>query len=689
MTLKSLWKEISNNFLNNTPQTNCIQIMSRRFLFALTLLFGSILACNSTKSVVTPPSKLKSLISLERPIPNPIELPSYFLNAVKKGTRTTTGAPGEYYWTQYADYQLNAVLSPKDTTLKGSAIVTYYNNSPDNLPIVVFELAQNLHKKGAPRLEAAEVTGGMQIHSVSINGREVSLTTQPRFGTASYGIQGTNMFVMLNEPLISGGNVSIEIDYSFKIPKSGASARMGYDNDNLFYLGYWYPHVSVYDDLEGWFGDTFTGNAEFYHDFSDYDITITAPQDWVIMSTGEFINPEETLAPEILTRYEDAINSDTVTTIISENDFGMATLSNSSGKLEWKFRAENVRDVSFSATKESIWDGTRALVGDLDDDGDPDYARINAFWRTSAPKWKESARFAQHSISYFSRFTGISYPWPHMTTVEGEGIIGGGMEFPMMTIIGAYNNRTREALYDVTAHELAHMWMPMIVSSNERRRAWMDEGSTTFHEANARWDFFKMDEDLATEYTGFLRISGSYREGEVMRYSDYHYSSVAYGIASYTKPASILFTLRGVLGEDLFMKAWTTYISSWAYKHPTPYDLFNTFEDVTGKDLDWFWRSWYFETWELDQAIDDVTLQADSVTISIKDIGNIPMPVDLTLFFEDGTEVETRIGVDEWLLGKRTLSITLPINSPLLEVTIDKTAIFPDVNRSNNTWKKH
>ena len=663
--------------------------MSKRCLFALSFFFATLLACSSTQTTIEIPPKLQSSLAIERPIPNPIELPSYFLESIKKGTRTNNGAPGENYWTQYADYQLNAELSPVDTTLSGSAIITYYNNSPDKLPLVLFELAQNLHAAGTPRLEPAEITGGMNIHSISVNAEPVELSTSPRLGNASYGIQGTNMYVVLGESLVSGGNVTIEIDFSFKIPREGASGRMGYSYDNLFYLGYWYPHIAVYDDLEGWFKDTFTGNAEFYHDFSDYDITITAPQDWIIMSSGEFTNPEETLSPEVLSRYQEAIKSDTVITIISESDFGKATLSNETGKLEWKFRAENVRDVAFSATKESIWDGTRSKVGDLDDDGVLDYARINSFWRTSAPNWHQSALFAQHSISFLSKFSGIPYPWPQMTTVEGEGIIGGGMEFPMMTIIGAYNGRTPQAFYDVTAHELAHMWLPMIVSSNERRRAWMDEGATTFHEANARWDFFELEEDLAPEYAGFLRLSGSDKEGEVMRYSDYHYSSTAYGIASYTKPASTLFTLRGLLGEDVFMKAWTTYISRWAYKHPTPYDLFNTFEDVTGQDLDWFWRSWYFETWELDQAIEEVKIQSNSVTVSINDLGNIPMPVDLTLFFKDGTEIETRIGVDQWLLGKRRLSITLPINSSLQKVTIDKNSIFPDVNRSNNTWKKY
>ncbi|MFA5669071.1 MAG: M1 family metallopeptidase [Balneolaceae bacterium] len=663
--------------------------MSKRPLLALLLLSLVFYACTSPKpltdAIIASPQD--QTLSLERPIPNPIELPASFLEAVNNKTRTLTGLPGEEYWTQYADYKLNAELSPSDTTLYGSAAITYYNNSPYQLPVILFELSQNLHTEQALRADVSEITGGMQINSVTVNGQSLASTQMPQQGVAAYGVQGTTMFVVLDQPVNPGKDAQFEIEYQFKIPQEGASGRMGYSDDNVFYIGYWYPHIAVFDDVEGWFTDDFTGNAEFYFDFADYEVNVIAPKDWVIMGTGEFLNPEETLAPHILERYNLALEADSVLTIISESDFGKATISTKSDKLEWKFRAENVRDVAFSATTESIWDGTRALVGDLDDDGILDYARINAFWRPSAINWNKSAEYAQHVIEYLSDFTSISYPWPHMTTVEGEGIIGGGMEYPMITLIGSYNNLPDVALYDVTAHELAHMWLPMIVNSNERRHAWMDEGSTTFHEANARWDYFNMEENLLQEFAPFLQLSGTEYEGEVMRRSDYHYSGMAYGVASYPKPASLLFTLRGLLGEDVFMDAWTEYINRWAYKHPTPYDLFNTFEDVSGQNLGWFWRSWYFETWNLDQAIKTVTVENNSVTIVVEDLGNVPMPVDLTVSFADGTEIDKRISVDHWLTGKRTLTITLPITDKVTGVTIDKAGIFPDVNRENNFWK--
>ncbi|MEX2363615.1 MAG: M1 family aminopeptidase, partial [Balneolaceae bacterium] len=251
-----------------------------------------------------------------------------------------------------------------------------------------------------------------------------------------------------------------------------------------------------------------------------------------------------------------------------------------------------------------------------------------------------------------------------------------------------YNNRPTEALYDVVAHEIAHMWIPMIVSSNERRHAWMDEGSTTFHEANARWDIFPDSFDRLGEFNSYLGVAGTPFEGEIMRWSDYHYPGPAYGVASYPKPGTVLFALQGVLGEDVFEEAWQTFMDRWAYKHPTPYDMFNTFEDVSGKDLNWFWRSWYFETWVLDQAVFEVTQDENEATIVISDHGKAIMPVDLTITLEDGTEIQERIDVDDWLKGLTDTSITIKTPSPVISVEIDVKQFYPDMNRLNNSWKR-
>jgi aminopeptidase N len=262
------------------------------------------------------------------------------------------------------------------------------------------------------------------------------------------------------------------------------------------------------------------------------------------------------------------------------------------------------------------------------------------------------------------------------------------MEFPMMTIIGDYNNAGAVRLYGVTAHELAHMWFPMILSTNERRYTWIDEGYTTFHTNEANKDYYGDRFDNNDIFGGYLQIAGTDLEGEMMRWSDFHYPGPAYGVASYPKPASVLAALRGVLGNELFMEAHLELIDRWKYKHPYPWDIFNTFEDVTGEDLSWFWRPWYYETWALDQAVTDVSSENNTYTISIEDIGNVPMPVLLEITLANGEIINERVEVDHWLQGHRTKELTIDSNSQVVRVEIDPENHFPDVNPSNNVWKR-
>ena len=655
------------------------------------------IATQSSPSVVVFPGQAPAVVSaLERPLHYPVVPDQAWQAAVEAGTRTLTGEPGPNYWSNRAQYVLSAELDPANRMLHGTARITYSNNSPDPLQAVLLELAQNLHKPGTIKHEVVEVTGGVTLHSVSLNGSNLEPTTmRERFqqGKIGYIEEGTMIALLSEEAIAPGETAEIDIEWSFPIAQQGASGRMGWSRDNLFYIGYWYPQLAVYDDVNGWFQDPFTGTGEFYHGFADYDISITAPAEWVVMSTGEFLNPEETLAPETLARFEAAGQSDEVVRIVGPEDFGVATREDNS--LTWNFRAENVRDVAFSATKESIWDGTRASVGDIDGDGQEDFSRIHSFWRESAPLWRDQAKYAQHSIEFLSRSIAHPYPWPHMTSVEGEDIIGGGMEFPMMTVIGPYNGRGPEALYSVTAHELAHMWFPMIVSSNERRYSWMDEGTTDFNTHLAESDYWPNTYDNTNVFNSYLQIAGTDYEGEMTRWSDHHYFPFAFGIASYSKPAAVLLALRAVLGDEMFDKAFHTYMERWQYKHPYPWDMWNTFEDVSGQDLDWFWRSWYHETWTLDHAVESVSTVSGSgsssgairTDILVKDLGNVIMPVDLEITYSDGSTTTTRISHEIWLSGVRSTTVSVSSAQPVVRVAIDPGLGVPDVDRSNNFWE--
>jgi hypothetical protein len=622
---------------------------------------------------------------IERPIPYELDVPTAYKNAFELGTRTKEGKPGENYWQQYAKYDLNATVSAEDKTLMGEGTITYYNNSPDTLNYLFMELVQNLHKEGALRNEMSEVTGGVDITQMQVDGMELMADTNagPRYQT-----YGTLMRVAPADPVAPGDSAVIQVTWNFEIPQAGASGRMGYSQDNLLYLGYWYPKMSVYDDVNGWFTDQFLGSAEFYDEFGDYNLTIKAPAQWIVMSTGTLQNPE-VLNDDIRQRFEMATQSDTTVNVVSEADFGNVTQSGGDdGMVTWNYSAKKVRDVAFSVTKESIWDAQRTPVGDLDGDGETDYSRVDAFYRTSAPLWSEVSNYAADAITRLSKHTATPYPWSHMTAVEGADIIGGGMEFPMMTIMGSYNRSGGDALYAVTAHEFAHMWVPMILSTNERRYSWMDEGTTTFNESEVHEKYREGVDYHGNDQRGYLRITQTDLEGEIMRWSNYHYNGYAFGVASYSKPASVLVALRKVLGEDTFYKAYHAYFDRWEYKHPYPWDMFNTFEDISGRDLDWFWRSWYYETWTLDQGIQSVETSGNQTTINIHDYANVPMPVFLEIETKDGEVMEKTISVDRWLKGYRDASLTVTTDSPVVRVEIDADGAFPDTDRTNNVWTK-
>ncbi len=625
----------------------------------------------------------------QRPIPYPVVPPAEFLQAVQQGTRTSLGRPGPNYWHQWTDYTLTARLDPVEKRLDGTAQIIYHNRSPNSLGTLALHLYQNLHAEGAVRNRPAEVTGGVQLRQVSANGRRLNELTN-RNQAAGYARNGTILFIRLPQPLPSGSSVTLYVTWTFTIPRDGAAGRMGYNQDNLFYIAYWYPQMAVFDDVAGWQVDQFLGNAEFYAGFGSYELTVEVPGDWLVMATGKLTNPAEVLSSAVLQRYTRAHDSDAVVHIVTtaELDSGTVTTGAPSEYLAWRFRSDTVRDVAFSATRASLWDAARTPVGDRDGDGVTDYSLVNAIYRRDATHWDREWRFAQHSIAFLSRWVGYPYPWPHMTAVEGNGLESGGMEFPMMTLIGGYNDARESRLYGVTAHELAHMWVPMIVGTDERRYSWMDEGTASFNDGHAAADFYPRADPAEQKRTAYLNVARTGREGEIMRLSDYHYPGPAYGIASYSKPATMLNTLRGLLGESVFDPAYRGYVNTWAYKHPTPWDFFNWFNTAAGQDLGWFWRAFYYETWTLDQAVGGVTVSDGVTTIVIEDRGWAPMPARVTVTHQNGEIVQLEVPVSTWLSGNDTARLEVRSGSPVVRVEIDAAHQFPDIDRGNNTWNR-
>ncbi|HEX2091543.1 MAG TPA: M1 family metallopeptidase [Longimicrobiaceae bacterium] len=623
-----------------------------------------------------------------RPVPHPVTPPERFQRAVREGTRTATGVPGPRYWQQWTSYRLNALLDVQRKQLFGTGRIVYHNRSPDTLAMVFLHLYQNYNAPGAVRNDVAEDPAG-PVTLTRLAAQGVTLR-EGGGGGPGYVVAGTTARVRPPRPLAPGDSLVLEAEWSFRIPQNMAE-RAGWSGDDLFFLAYWYPQMSVYDDVAGWHLDQHLGLAEFYMGYGSYDVTVEAPEGWVVAATGELRNEAEVLPEPVLERLRRARGSDQVVHVLTAADFGpgRATRDVPSDRLRWRFHADSVRDFAFSATRQSLWDAMRAPAGDRDGDGRTDFTVAHALYRARATAWAGAAGIVRHSVAESARLTGFPYPWSHMTAVEGEGIISGGMEYPMLTLTGALSGGGSDIpIFTVLFHEVLHMWVPMIVGTDETRYGWMDEGLTSYGENLAVMQRFPDQSPLAGDHRAYAAIARSGTEGEIMRWSDFHYNDAAFGVASYQKPAVVLFALRTILGEETFQRGYREFIRRWAYRHPTPWDFFNAMEAAAGRDLDWFWTPWFFTTWTLDQAIAAVAQEAGGATVTIRDLGNVPMPVLLRITRENGETLDREVPVESWLGGERTATVRIPAGSPVTRVEIDPSGTFPDIDRRNNIWTR-
>ncbi len=638
-------------------------------------------------TLVPTPALGQNGVTPDRPIPGPVVPPPFYRTAIQRGTRTADGRPGPTYWQPHTRYQIEARLEPETGQISGQARIQWQNESPHTLNGVIVNLYQNLHAPGAVRNEAQEVTGGVTLTRVTVAGSPVSagsLADGP-----GYAVDGTLMAVRPPDQIEPGDTLELEVDWTFVVPQNGAG-RMGHSDREVYFLAYWFPKMAVLDDLRGWDAEPYMAGAEFYDGFGDYRVSLDVPAGWTVMATGELLNADEVLSPQVRDRLAAAASADTIVRVASAEELGAGTVTTAppSGRLVYHFAADTVRDFTWTASNVQTWDATSAVVPDRDGDGADDRVLIHAFWRAHrAPLWDGQALFGKHAIEHHSRYTGFAYPWPHMTSVEGSDIIDGGMEFPMLTLIGGYQGQEAASLYNVTSHELAHMWIPMIVGTNERRHAWMDEGSTTFLEDQGRPEYWPGTDAHASERESYLMAARTEMEKPLMTHGDLYGPGFQYGVASYPKPATLLLTLRGLLGDETFERAYRSFIADWAFKHPSPWDLFNAVEREAGEDLDWFWNTWYYETWALDQAVADVEQGASGPVITVEDRGFAPMPVLLRVETTDGGVLEREVGVEAWLSGETSVTVSLPADvGRVVRVEIDPEFRFPDVDRSNNTW---
>lgn len=648
--------------------------------------------------------------------------------------RAADGSPGPDYWQNTADYAIDAELDPASNTLRVALRVRYTNNSPHTLRYLWFNLEQNLFRPGSKgdviygsgqRFGNRDgFEGGFNITAVrflrgDLAGDVRALRPARDAELAVYDTLGR---VDLPEAIEPGGRVALEMRYNFRVPPNG-SDRMGREDvagGRIYQFAQWFPNLCRFDDVHGWNTLPYLGAGEFYTDFGAYDVVLSVPSDHVVAATGVLQNPEDVLSSTELERWRRVHEGESGSESVFVRTLEEADAARSSWDGEsmsrWRFVAEDVRTFAWAASQAFAWEAMGVAVpteiGDVREPTQADMERsaalpegqpggsfdpipdgvptrlavVHSFYpREGEEQWARSNEYQAFTLRLHSRMW-YPYPYPQSTNVNG---IVGGMEYPMVAFC---RNRTNpRGLFGVTDHELVHNWFPMIVNTNEREYAWMDEGMTSFLGIYAS-QYFYPDQTPRTMTRFFERMAT--RDLQPIHTRPDHIAGGQLGFLAYRKTAYGLWLLREhILGADRFDPAFRAYIDKWAFKSPTPDDFFRAMNDGAGADLNWFWRGWFTEFTQLDQAVDGVRSEEDgSVRVRFANRGEMVMPLIVELTWRESATSRTRervtVPVDAWG-GLNTFEMRFATEGrSLVGIEIDPDGVMPDADRSNNRWRR-
>lgn len=590
--------------------------------------------------------------------------------AYEKQTRDYSGKPGKNYWQNRADYKIDVQVYPHKDFLKGKEEIIYFNQSPDTLKSLVVRLLPDLFKTGNKRdfdLNVFDLHEGVSIHSLVINGTVYDLDLEK---SKSYR-SGTNLFVKLKEQLLPDSKLEIFIEWSTYIASEGP-VRAGIVDPTTGFIAYWYPQIAVYDDLYGWDKSSYTGTHEFYGDFNSYDVNIKLPKGYTVWATGMLQNVEELLPKEQLKRFRKAAKSDKVVQIMNKTDYdSLKVVMNPDGN-KWHFKAQKVTDFTFAYSDHYLWDATHLKAGI--DGGD---VMVHAAYNRNSKDFYDVAEIAKNTIDYLAHnFPRQPYPFPKMTVFNGFG----GMEFPM--IINDASRTTLRGTTGLTSHEISHMYFPFYMGVNEHLYSWMDEGFAVMLPYDYQESIDPSFDVRARGVRNYEKRAGTHLDmpcmipsiqlrGSTFRTHAYARSGIAYE------------ALRRMIGKEKFIEIMTEYINRWHEKHPTPYDFFNTFSDVYGSDLSWFFKPWFYEFGYPDIALRGMVTQGSKNIITVEKVGIYPTDVELTVIYEDKSSEVLKETALIWKDGNKTFQFKINATKKITKIELGS-ELIPDSDRTNN-----
>jgi hypothetical protein len=644
--------------------------------------------------VLAPPAHPQS--APERAIRRDIPMTNAIRRAFAAGTRDSTGRPGARYWQLRADYTIAARLDTATSRIEGRATIAIHNASPDSLRQLVLRLDPNLFRGTTPHASPwvpAEITDGMVITRMALDGRAVNLAPAPQQEPSrvteptAFGLTQTVARVALPAAIQAGARVNLEIDWSFKVPGGpGQGHRMTMRwGDTLYQPTQWFPRLAVYDDLRGWDTELYLGPSEFYNNFGRFDVRLDVPAGWIVSGTGLLQNAEQVLTGRARERLARALEGDGNTTIVGADELGpgRATQPGSGGRLVWHFVADSVNDFAWATSRSYTWHMTRATIGGrrvpIHMVHLPGRAR---FYANAGP-------ITRHALEFYSRLW-FDYPFPQLTLQDGPSA---GMEYPMVI-------NSNQGAAD---HETGHQWWPMVVSNNETWYGWMDEGFDQYMNILSHADAAGRAPVLDGLGQSYGRIAGTEAEPPMMWNANYGGPDM-YFFTTYSKTPLMLSMLGGIVGDSAVQRAHAEWGRAWMFRHPSPWDWMFFMQRALGMDLGWFWYSWLFTTETVDGAITGVTTRGGRTAVTVRQAGQMPSPVVLRVtlaargprvrppagaVMTDSVTAVVTYPVDVWFGGSRSFTATLDFGGRAVErVVLDPGCRFPDRDASDNVWPR-
>ncbi len=574
--------------------------------------------------------------------------------------RTASGAPGSKYWQQRCDYDIVCELDEPNRKLTGKETLTYYNNSPDVLTYLWLQLDENEHS--SVNNSGFETSNFMNKNLTEVDvdrmsgksdkeyGHNITKLTNATGGALKYTINKTMMRVELPTPLKAGQQFIFKIEWNYYITdRMKYGGRGGYeyfpeDGNDIYTMTQWFPRLCVYSDFQGWQNHQFAGSGEFALIFGNYKVAMTVPADHVVMATGVGQNYQQILSSKEIARWQQAQTAKDVVEIVTLAEAKAKEPKKSTQKKTWIFKADMVRDFAWGSSRKFVWDAMPITV-----EGKKVMC-MSAYGKEAYNLYRKySTKAVAHTIRSYSKFT-IPYPYPVAQSLEAAN----GMEYPMICFNygrtekdGTYSEGTKNGMLGVIIHEVGHNFFPMIINSDERQWTWMDEGLNSFVEylSEELWDNkFPVSKGPAYKIVDYMKLPKDQLE-PIMTNSE---NIIMFGPNAYSKPSTGLNILREtIMGRDLFDYAFREYARRWAFKHPTPADLFRTMEDASAVDLDWFWRGWFYGTEACDIALDTVkwaNLNPEPVAARPSNGNSFSQPVAKPVLnaFEDISKIRNR-----------------------------------------------